>query len=187
MKHRFFLHFFSLSALALTACGKAPEATSPAVAVPPLNASPVGVDASAPVMGTDGSEIGQAFVVGGPHGLLLRVSVSGLTEGFHGVHIHGIGNCSDPEAGFKASGSHFNPGNMAHGIMNPDGYKLANLPNIYVYPSGDGRAELFAKDLFLEEALDQDGFSIIVHQNQDDHQSQPIGGTGPRVACAAFQ
>ncbi|HBS33699.1 MAG TPA: superoxide dismutase family protein, partial [Parvularcula sp.] len=35
--------------------------------------------------------------------------------------------------------------------------------------------------------LDDDGFAIIIHANPDDHVTQPIGGAGDRVACAAFK
>jgi Cu-Zn family superoxide dismutase len=34
--------------------------------------------------------------------------------------------------------------------------------------------------------IDQDGAAIVVHASPDDHETQPIGGAGARVACAAF-
>ncbi|WP_288758947.1 superoxide dismutase family protein, partial [uncultured Brevundimonas sp.] len=33
---------------------------------------------------------------------------------------------------------------------------------------------------------DQDGSAVIIHANADDHSTQPIGGAGDRVACAAL-
>jgi len=33
---------------------------------------------------------------------------------------------------------------------------------------------------------DADGSAIIIHANPDDHSTQPIGGAGDRVACAAL-
>jgi Cu-Zn family superoxide dismutase len=34
---------------------------------------------------------------------------------------------------------------------------------------------------------DADGSALIVHANQDDHVSQPIGGAGARIACAVIK
>lgn len=126
------------------------------------------------------------FAADGPHGMMLRVDVEGLGEGFHGIHVHKIGNCSDAEAGFKASGGHLNPEGKKHGLMNPEGYEAADLPNVYAHSSGHARAELFVAGVGLADALDEDGFAVVVHQNADDHISQPIGGAGPRKACIAF-
>jgi Cu-Zn family superoxide dismutase len=35
--------------------------------------------------------------------------------------------------------------------------------------------------------LDADGAAVVIHQNADDHATQPIGGAGPRLACAVVQ
>jgi superoxide dismutase, Cu-Zn family len=37
-----------------------------------------------------------------------------------------------------------------------------------------------------EPLMDADGAALIVHAFADDHQTQPIGGAGERVACAAL-
>lgn len=137
------------------------------------------------IIGNDGSEVGEAVLTGGPNGMLIRVFVSGLSHGFHGLHLHQVGDCSDTE-GFKLSGSHINPDGNAHGLMNEDGYEKADLPNIYAHRDGHAKAELFVAGLTWEEAMDDDGFALVVHENPDDHMTQPIGGAGARVACAAF-
>ena len=31
--------------------------------------------------------------------------------------------------------------------------------------------------------LDADGSTFVIHENPDDHLTQPIGGSGARVAC----
>jgi Cu-Zn family superoxide dismutase len=39
-----------------------------------------------------------------------------------------------------------------------------------------------------EEGLrDKDGSALVIHANEDDHTSQPIGNAGPRVACAVIK
>jgi len=35
--------------------------------------------------------------------------------------------------------------------------------------------------------LDADGSALWIHASPDDHTSQPIGGAGARVACAAIK
>lgn len=154
--------------------------------VPPMQPAPVGLDMRSDFIGLDGEVIGEALMTDGPNGLLFRLDIEGLTEGFHGSHLHRIGDCSDPDDGFQASGGHVNPGGVEHGLMNPNGYAPADLANLYVHITGHARAEKFAPGLEMETALDDDGFAIIVHENQDDLRSQPIGGAGARVACAAF-
>ena len=132
-------------------------------------------------------------------GVLMRIDLRGLSQGWHGIHLHQIGDCSDYANGFKASGGHVNPDNRAHGLLNPDGPDRGDLPNIYADANGRATAEIFTKvvALFPSEAaaaefgphplIDEDGFAVIVHQNADDHMTQPIGGAGPRVACAAIR
>ena len=35
--------------------------------------------------------------------------------------------------------------------------------------------------------LDDDGSSVVIHENPDDHVTQPIGGSGGRIACGIIQ
>ncbi|MBB4658472.1 superoxide dismutase family protein [Parvularcula dongshanensis] len=144
-----------------------------------------GSDATARFMGSQGDEIGTVEATDGPNGVLMRVSLSGLSEGYHAIHLHQVGDCSDYDAGFKASGSHVNPGGNEHGLLNEAGYEAADLPNLYVHADGTGRGEFFTDKATLTELNDQDGFAVLVHENEDDHMTQPIGGAGGRVACAA--
>ena len=34
--------------------------------------------------------------------------------------------------------------------------------------------------------LDGDGSAVIIHENSDDHLTQPIGGAGGRIACGVI-
>ena len=133
-----------------------------------------------------GETIGHVLVFGGPQGLILRIQGEGLPVGLHGSHLHLVGDCSDVQAGFKAAKGHINLTGAEHGLLNPNGYHVgSNFPNFWF--GGDAFVvEAFIGDLTLEQALDEDGFSLIIHENEDDHMSQPIGGAGGRVACAAF-
>lgn len=157
-----------------------------------------GVDAAGVFVSPSGDEIGHVVFKEGPRGVLMRVDLKGLSEGWHGVHLHMTADCSDGADGFKASGGHINPDAVAHGLLNPDGAHRADLPNIYAGADGRATAEIYRADVALRPSeqsaaengpfplLDDDGFAVIVHEMADDHQTQPIGGAGGRVACAAI-
>lgn len=141
----------------------------------------------APLTGQDGLKIGAVQLADGRHGMVVRVQAGGIGEGFHGVHLHEVGDCSDAAAGFKASGGHIDIAGNQHGLLNPDGYHVgADFPNVYAGLDGHLGAELFAAGLRLEQADDSDGFALVIHAREDDHKTQPIGGAGARIACAAF-
>jgi len=195
------------AAIALSACGGEetnadrtnPKLTAPADAMLSELAPAGWADAAAKFIAPDGRENGHIVLTNTPGaGVLMRIDLSGLDQGWHGIHLHQIADCSDGADGFKMSGGHINPDDREHGLLNPNGPERADMPNIYA--SGNGRATveifndsvaLFASEEAAAEAgpyplIDADGFAIIVHQNADDHQTQPIGGAGPRVACAAI-
>ena len=146
-----------------------------------------------------GAPAGEAVIVDAKDGVLLRLRVEGLSPGWHGAHIHMTGTCEDAGEGFKASGAHFDPENHEHGLENAAGSERGDLPNIFAGADGTATVEFFRANLHLnpsEEAatengpyplLDDDGFAIIIHASPDDHATQPIGGAGDRVACAAFK
>ncbi|GGY42364.1 superoxide dismutase family protein [Parvularcula lutaonensis] len=175
--------------LALAACSEDASIASSAGAVPvPVaeDADPTG-EMTVAITGTEGTAIGEATVRPGPHGMVIRLMAEGLPEGWHGVHLHQVGDCSDFDGGFKKSGSHINISGTEHGVLNPEGYHTgADFPNLWA--DADGlHGELFAGGLLLDQARDDDGFAMIIHANEDDHVTQPIGGAGPRLACAAFR
>ncbi len=144
------------------------------------------------ITGANGTSIGGANLESGPHGSVLTISISknGLRPGWHGIHFHQVGDCSDIGA-FTLSKGHINPSSTMHGFLNPDGPHPADLPNIYAAPDGSVNTELFAPGVSLgeggENLLDADGSAIVIHENPDDHMTQPIGGAGARVACAVIK
>ncbi|MEM9810488.1 MAG: superoxide dismutase family protein [Pseudomonadota bacterium] len=145
-------------------------------------------DASADLIGATGERIGEVVISDGPHGMVIRVEAQGIEKGFHGVHFHQVGTCADAADGFKAAGPHIGVSGAEHGLLNPDGYHTGALfPNIYAAAEGHLHTELFGSGLTLEDIEDEDGFTLIVHVNEDDHVTQPLGGAGARIACAAFR
>ena len=135
---------------------------------------------------------GKATVTEGPKGVLLRLEVSGLTPGWHGVHFHEKGDCSAHD--FTSAGSHVHgPAAVVHGLLNPAHSDNGDLPNIHVGADGKAMVELFSPFVALGDAvgrqnlLDADGSAVVIHANADDHASQPIGGAGARVACGVVK
>lgn len=138
-----------------------------------------------------GERIGRAVLTQGPTGLLIRVEASGMTPGWHGVHIHSVGACDAP---FTTAGPHVNHGDpkAPHGLLNAGGPDDGDLPNLYAGPDGAINAEVFttrariARDGPGQWLWDADGSALVIHANPDDHSSQPIGGAGDRVACGVM-
>ena len=159
-----------------------------------VQAEPERLEAAAELINTDGDLIGTAQLTQGPNGVLVNLDLEGLSAGdrFHAIHIHRVGDCSDPGEGFQASGGHLNPGGAAHGLLNPEGPDAGDFPNIYADGEGNVRAELFTTLASLDgaigaEMLDEDGAALVIHESPDDHESQPIGGAGARIACGVIE
>lgn len=188
----------------LAACGKPADtetlaAAEPAAETAPQTASAAALatapapapagweEASATLIGRDGNDTGSVVLRDTPGGgMLVRIAISGLSEGWHGIHLHKVADCSDNDAGFKASGGHINPTGAAHGLLNEDGPEAADMPNIHAGANGVAVAEIYNPMLSLQQAADADGFAIVIHASPDDHLTQPIGGAGERLACAAI-
>ncbi len=149
--------------------------------------------ATAPIKAADGKVLGEATFRDGPSGVLVQVKVAGLTPGWHGMHFHAVGDCSDPK--FEKSGAHINHAEMKkpHGLLNPQGPDMGDLPNLYVAADGTGQAQAFSSLVSWKGAggrpalSDADGSALVFHANADDHTTQPIGGAGDRVACAVIK
>ena len=147
---------------------------------------------SAELKSPDGTALGTVTVTGAPKGVLLRVEAKGLPAGWHGMHFHEKGDCSD--AKFANSGGHVHQGDKAiHGLLNKDANDGGDLPNVFVTSDGSLNVELYSTLSSLKgghhqvKLADADGFAIVLHAAPDDYTSQPIGGAGARIACAAFK
>lgn len=145
---------------------------------------------SFPIIDNDGETIGSVAIRSASGGVLLRVSLEGLPPGLHGMHFHAIGDCSPP-ATFTHVGPHIDPDKRPHGYLHPQGPHEGNLPNLIVRADGSADVELYTHLVRLDggpAALrDADGSALVIHAEPDDHRSQPIGGSGKRIACAVIE
>ncbi len=151
-----------------------------------LSASGAVAHAAAPAFdlkNSSGAVIGKVILTEAPKGVLMRVEAKGLTPGWHGLHFHEKADCS--KADFTSAGGHTHgAGERIHGLLNPKANETGDLPNLYIGADGSGAAEVFTGLTTLTALKDADGSSVVVHAQPDDHMAQPIGGAGPRQACA---
>ena len=156
----------------------------------PIRAA-VGDFGEATLIDGTGARVGRAVLTQGATGLLIRVEASGLTPGWHGMHIHATGECTAP---FTSAGAHINHTDpkTPHGLLNAQGPDDGDLPNIWVGADGKANAEVFttkariAADGPGQWLWDADGSALVIHANADDHSTQPIGGAGDRVVCGVM-
>lgn len=137
------------------------------------------------LINTSGADIGKVQFTPAPQGVLLRIMVEpgGLSPGWHGAHIHSVGDCSDT-AKFEHAAGHIQKSGTYHGLLYVHGPENGDLPNISAAGDGSASAELFSSLITMSELQDADGSALIIHANPDDHISQPLGNSGDRIACA---
>ena len=137
-----------------------------------------------------GDAIGAANITQSPHGVLVHVKVSDLPPGAKGVHFHRLADCA-ADTGFKSSLGHHGEGEGDHGLLNAGGPGKGDLGNIYVGENGVGEMQFFKPGVFLDGGdlplLDADGTAIVIHADEDDQVTQPIGGAGARIVCGVVQ
>jgi len=142
--------------------------------------------------GPTGADLGTLTVTAAPRGVILRIEAKGLTPGWHGMHFHEKGACTDDK--FASAGGHVHmmmP--MTHGFLNAAANDDGDLPNLYVGPDGTATVELYSTYVLLTgdathpALLGGAGTAVIIHANPDDYTTQPIGGAGARVACAVIE
>ncbi len=148
--------------------------------------------AKATVRNATGAEVGEAkFNQMGDH-VRIRIKVEGLPAGFHGFHVHAVGDCTAP---FTSAGGHFNPAGVSH----PN--HAADLPVILVNSDGTGNAQVVTDRFAISDLFDSDGSAVIVHANPDNYANIPAdrydpdpdtatlntGDAGGRIACGVIR
>lgn len=151
-----------------------------------------GDTAEARLMNTNDEKIGKAIIHEGSSGIVVDLELQGLEPGWKAIHIHGNGTCSDNDKGFKASGGHLNPDDSKHGLLNDEGPDAGDFANFHVNDDGSAKVQLLNERASLDgdtgaTILDDQGAALVIHENPDDHQQQPIGGAGSRVACGVIE
>jgi Cu-Zn family superoxide dismutase len=142
----------------------------------------------AEIRNADGRLVGAASFQRVQDGIEIRARFRGLPPGQHGYHVHAVGKC-DPPAFMTAQG-HFNPTLHEHGLENPFGAHVGDLPNLTI--SEDGTASLTAIAVGAMLASDEtslfdiDGSAVVIHADPDDNVTDPAGNSGARIACGVL-
>lgn len=144
--------------------------------------------AAATLTTASGLPAGTAQILAAGDHVTLNVAVTGLPQGLHGLHLHAIGKCAQPD--FASAGPHLNPAGHQHGMNNPAGSHLGDLPNLVANQAGVATlsTELRGSPAEIQQLLfDADGTAIVIHADADDYRTDPSGNSGKRIACGVLQ
>jgi superoxide dismutase, Cu-Zn family len=139
------------------------------------------------IIDRQGRELGTLRLVDHPGTIAVTGQLSGLPPGARGFHIHEHGVCDPP--GFEGAGDHWAPQGREHGLRNPRGPHMGDLPNLVVRESGI--AEVNHNNLAGHLRGDGDpmsalGRTLVIHAEEDDQVTDPSGNSGDRIACGVI-
>ena len=152
--------------------------------------TPQPAHATADLRSPSGESIGAVTFTQAPEEVLISIAFRNRTAlaGTHAVQIHSVGQCDPPS--FDSAGPIFNPTRKAHGLLNPEGPTVGDLPNLVVGPAGVAVYNLSAPLATLQPGpnslLGGRGTSLVVFDQPDDDKTQPEGNAGQRIACGVI-
>ncbi len=119
-----------------------------------------------------GAERGAVVLTQEGRRVRVEVDASGLSPGWHGFHVHAVGDCTagDRANPFTAAGGHFGsgaPDNLSHGDHHGD------MPLLYANADGSARTTFRTDNFTLAQLLDADGSAVIVHAAADNYANIP--------------
>ncbi len=114
----------------------------------------------------------------------IEGTVTGLTPGKHGFHIHQYGDCSAADG--SSAGGHYNPTNQPHGGPADKLRHVGDLGNIVADNTGTATIDMMDDVITLNGPFSIIGRAVVVHAGADDLTSQPSGAAGPRAACGVI-
>jgi Cu-Zn family superoxide dismutase len=177
----------------LAACERVEDVPEPAIQDTTAASDPQAGDTDEieiPLMDAQDTQIGVSHLSQQGDGVEMHVRVSGLEPGSeHGIHFHETGTCTPPA--FESAGNHFNPTGMQHGMDNPQGPHVGDLPNIRAGDDGvaDTTFVKAATQIRGDSASLQrsGGIALVVHAGRDDQRTDPSGDSGDRIACGVVR
>ncbi len=152
--------------------------------------------ATAMLQDVNGNNVGQVTFSQRDDGKVVIIGqFNGLTPGFHGFHVHSVGQC-DPKSNppFSSAGKHLNPANAPH----PD--HAGDLPVLLINGDGTGETETVTDRFKLADLFDSDGSAVIIHAGVDNYANIPTryaaqpdaqtlddGDSGMMIACGVIK
>jgi Cu-Zn family superoxide dismutase len=173
----------------------------------PANAWTLGAEAR--LHDTNEHQVGIARLIQlGDGSVVIQVRVHDMPRGFHGFHVHAVGECVPGTPDFASAGGHFDLAMHLHGdpIKHTHGDHSGDLPVLQVNDDGTANA-IFTTDRFeLADLFDADGSAIIIHAAPDNYANIPAsrydakspgdvpdattllaGDSGVRIACGVVK
>jgi Cu-Zn family superoxide dismutase len=149
--------------------------------------------ASARLVNAEGERVGKVWFKEKGRGgeVAVFASVKDLPPGFHGFHVHAVGDCTGPT--FTSAGPHHNP----EGVNHRD--HAGDLPTLLVNEDGSGMLAAVTDRFSLAELKAGDGSAVMVHALPDNYANIPArygtpdadtlstGDAGARIACGELR
>ena len=148
-----------------------------------------GRSAKAVLHDADGHRVGVVKLTEVSGGIRVRADVHGLSAGFHGFHVHAVGDCTPP---FTSALGHFNPAGADHPAH------AADMPVLLVNADGTGLARFVTDRYTMADVI---GRALIIHAGPDNYANIPTryvatgpdattlatGDAGARAACGVVK
>lgn len=163
------------------------------------------VDVTAEIVDAEGNAVGEVEFRDKDSGTEISASMHDLPAGgYHGFHIHEIGECepdsADPEepgetGDFLSAGGHLNTNDSNH----PD--HDGDLPSLRVLDNGEATLVTVTDRFTTDDLLADDGAAVMVHSEPDNFANIPeryapsgpdedtlgTGDAGDRLACGVVE
>ena len=150
------------------------------------------LSADAKLHNTDGNQVGKVRLTQERNGnVAIQVRVHDLPPGFHGFHMHAVGECISP---FTSAGGHFDLDEHTHKDHSGD------FPVLLVNADGTANAKFNTNRFAVADLFDANGSAIIIHANPDNYTNIPTryaaepdattlatGDAGDRIACGVVE
>jgi Cu-Zn family superoxide dismutase len=128
-------------------------------------------DLNANIVDASGAKLGSAKLSfdDGTSEVKVDVTLPAAMAGFHGFHIHSVGQCAAPL--FTTAGGHLGGDTTVagHRHRNHDG----DLPVLLVNTDGHARARFDSDRITFAELTDPDGSAFIIHAGPDNYANIP--------------
>ncbi|HEY0844876.1 MAG TPA: superoxide dismutase family protein [Noviherbaspirillum sp.] len=150
------------------------------------------LSANAKLYDTAGNQVGKVRLTQeGSGNVAVHAHVHDMPPGFHGFHVHAVGECTAP---FTSAGGHFDLDAHTHRDHSGD------FPVLLVKADGTANVKFSTDRFSVADLFDGDGSAIIIHANPDNYANIPeryaaapdattlaTGDAGGRIACGVIE
>src|ERR1700687_19837 len=135
-----------------------------------------------------GNSVGTAELSPAAAGVSIKLNLTNLPPGVHGIHGHAVAKCEGPA--FTTAGGHLNPDMKHHGLGKSKGPHAGDMPNITVAADGTAKATVVAPNVTMGDdthsVFSNGGTALVIHAKADDMKNDPAGNSGDRIACGVI-